>query len=84
MTGPELVGFRVQAPDTSPLLNCLMHRPLTNGQVDDVRGAIATAEFIFRRVAKQFYDAKWHTAFPFLVKLSFERFGPVPEQWPLP
>jgi len=44
MTGPEFVGFRVHAPEMSPLLNRLMHVPPTKGQEDLMREVRAFGE----------------------------------------
>ena len=83
MTGPELVGLRVQAPDTSPLLNCLMHRPLTNGQVDDVRGAMAAAELSSGAYPNSSTMLSGIQPFRF-GEIAFRVLWPTPEQWPLP
>lgn len=83
MTGPELVGFRVQAPDTSPLLNCLMHRPPTNGQVDDARGAIAAAELSSGAYPNSSTRLSGIRPFRF-GEIAFRVLWPTPEQWPLP
>ena len=83
MTGPELVGLRVQAPDTSPLLNCLIQRPPTKGQVDEACGAIAVAELSSGAYpnSSRRLSGKW----PFRYReFAVRVLGPIPEQWPLP